>query len=250
MRLICLNTWGGKLYDQLYHFLERFQTKTDLFCFQEVFAPPRTSGFEKGDPERVFDLYERLGRQLRGFRGYLAEPYTSFGERLALFVRDSITINDHGEMALYRQREVAVDKKTFSVGSRLQWVVFRRKNKLYTIANIHGIWLPSGKEDTPERLVQSENIAEFLQHKKGAKILCGDFNLLPQTRSIKMLEQNLRNLIREYAITSTRSSHYSRKREKFADYIFTSADARVLDFRVLEDEVSDHLPLLLEFDSG
>lgn len=248
MRLICLNTWGGKLYDQLSHFLERFQSATDLFCFQEVFAPPRTSGFEKGDPERVFDLYEKLGRQLRGFTGYLTEPYTSFGERLALFVRDSIKIDDHGDMPLYRQREVVVGKKTFSVGSRLQWVVFRRKNKLYTVANIHGIWLPSGKEDSPERLVQSESIAEFLEHKKGAKILCGDFNLLPQTRSIKMLERNLRNLIREYAIRSTRSSHYSPKKEEFADYIFTSADARVLDFRVLEDEVSDHLPLLLEFD--
>ncbi len=250
MRLICLNAWGGKLYDQFSRFLERFQRTTDLFCFQEVFAGPRTSGFEKGDPERVFDLYERLGRQLRGFTGYLAEPYTSFGERLALFVRDSIKIDDHGDTALYHQREVVVDEKTFSVGSRLQWVAFRRKNKLYTVANMHGIWLPSGKEDSPERLIQSENIAEFLEHKKGAKILCGDFNLLPQTRSIKMLEQNLRNLITEYAIKSTRNSHYSPKKEKFADYIFASTDARVLDFRVLEDEVSDHLPLLLEFDSG
>ena len=62
-----------------------------------------------------------------------------------------------------------------------------------------------------------------------------------------MLEQHLRNLTREYAVTSTRSSHYS-KNGKFADYIFTSADVRVLDFHVLEDEVSDHLPLLLEID--
>ena len=250
MRLICLNTWGGKLYVQFSSFLERFQKTTDLFCFQEVFTYPQPSAFKTGDPERVANLYERLVRQLRGFTGYLAEPYTSFGERLALFARDSIKIDDYGDMVLYHQREFVVGRKTFSVGSRLQWVVFRRKNKLYTVANIHGIWLPSGKEDSPERLIQSENIAEFLEHKKGAKILCGDFNLMPQTRSIKMLEQNLRNLIRECAITSTRSSHYSAKKEKFADYIFTSADARVLDFRVLEDEVSDHLPLLLEFDSG
>jgi endonuclease/exonuclease/phosphatase family metal-dependent hydrolase len=250
MKLICLNTWGGKLYGQLSHFLERYQKTTDLFCLQEVFAPPRTSGLEKGDPERVFDLYERLGRQLRGFRGYLSEPYTSFGERLALFVRDSIKIDDYGDLALHPEREVVVGEKTFSVGSRLQWVVIRGKNKLYTVANIHGIWLPSGKEDSPERLIQSENIAEFLEQKKGVKILCGDFNLLPQTRSIKILEASLRNLIREFGITSTRSSQYSPEKEQFADYIFTSADPRVLDFRVLEDEVSDHLPLLLEFDSG
>ena len=249
MRLICLNTWGGKLYLQFSSFLERFQKTTDLFCFQEVFTYPPTSAFKTGDPERVADLYERLVRQLRGFKGYLAEPYTSFGERLVLFARDSIKIDDYGDMELYHQREVVVDEERFSVGSRLQWVRFRHhNNKSFTVANTHGMWLPSGKDDCPERLTQSENIVKFVTDKEGAKIICGDFNLLPQTRCINMLEQNLRNLIRDYAITSTRSSHYSPKKEKFADYIFTSADVKVLDFRVLEDEVSDHLPLLLEFD--
>jgi endonuclease/exonuclease/phosphatase family metal-dependent hydrolase len=61
-----------------------------------------------------------------------------------------------------------------------------------------------------------------------------------------MLEDGMRNLIREYKITSTRTSFYP-KTEKFADYFFVSPEVQVNDFQVLPDEVSDHAPLLLSF---
>jgi endonuclease/exonuclease/phosphatase family metal-dependent hydrolase len=81
---------------------------------------------------------------------------------------------------------------------------------------------------------------------KGKKILCGDFNLLPNTESIAMLEKGMKNLVKEYGITSTRSHHYT-KEHKFADYIIVSTDIKVANFEVLQEPVSDHLPLLLEF---
>jgi hypothetical protein len=46
------------------------------------------------------------------------------------------------------------------------------------------------------------------------------------------------NLVKDYNVTSTRSSHYP-KEEKFADYIFVSKDIEVKDFKVLPDEVND-----------
>ena len=73
----------------------------------------------------------------------------------------------------------------------------------------------------------------------------GDFNLLPETQSIKKLESiGLRNLIKEYGVTSTRTAHYT-KLEKYADYMFVSRDIEVADFKVLPDAVSDHSPLYL-----
>jgi endonuclease/exonuclease/phosphatase family metal-dependent hydrolase len=54
------------------------------------------------------------------------------------------------------------------------------------------------------------------------------------------------NLVTKFGVTSTRSSHYL-KEEKFADYILVSPHVEVNDFQVLQEEVSDHLPLLLEF---
>jgi endonuclease/exonuclease/phosphatase family metal-dependent hydrolase len=79
-----------------------------------------------------------------------------------------------------------------------------------------------------------------------SRILCGDFNLLPNTDSLTILEQGMRNLIKEYPVTSTRSRFYE-KPDKFADYILVSPEVVVEDFQVLDEAVSDHLPLLLEF---
>ena len=79
-------------------------------------------------------------------------------------------------------------------------------------------------------------------------MLCGDFNLLPDTESLRMLESaGLRNLVVECGVTSTRTSLYARP-EPFADYVFVSDGIAVRDFHVLPDVVSDHTPLLLEFD--
>ncbi len=76
--------------------------------------------------------------------------------------------------------------------------------------------------------------------------MCGDFNLLPDTQSIQILEDTgLRNLIKETGVTSTRTSHYT-KPEKFADYAFVSKNLNIKEFKVLPDEVSDHSPLCLE----
>ena len=55
----------------------------------------------------------------------------------------------------------------------------------------------------------------------------------------------MRNLIKEYGITSTRTSFYE-KENKFADHAFVSSDIEVVDFKVLPDEVSDHAALYLE----
>ena len=81
---------------------------------------------------------------------------------------------------------------------------------------------------------------------KGPKILCGDFNLHPETKSMKLLEQNLKNLIVEFGITSTRSKLHKRT-NKYADYIMVSEEIKINKFEAMDENVSDHLPLLLDF---
>jgi endonuclease/exonuclease/phosphatase family metal-dependent hydrolase len=105
-----------------------------------------------------------------------------------------------------------------------------------------------GKSDSPERIAQSQKIRNFLDSIDKPKILCGDFNLRPDTESMKILEKGMNNLIQIYDITSTRTSLYD-KEEKFADYVLTSPDVVIKAFQKLFHEVSDHAPLLLEFDS-
>ncbi len=102
--------------------------------------------------------------------------------------------------------------------------------------------------DSDKRINQSKVILDFMSMFDCPKILAGDFNLLLDTESIRMLEAGgMRNLIKEYDIKSTRTELY-KKDIKFADYIFISPEIKVKDFKVLQDVVSDHSPLYLEFD--
>ena len=113
--------------------------------------------------------------------------------------------------------------------------------------NFHGLWNGNGKSDTEDRINQSKKIIEFVKTIKGDFALLGDFNLSPDTESLQMIGRELgcRELIKEYGITSTRTSLYT-KPNKFADYVFVSNGIDVIDFKVLPDEISDHTPLLLE----
>jgi endonuclease/exonuclease/phosphatase family metal-dependent hydrolase len=130
----------------------------------------------------------------------------------------------------------------------LQYVILEHASGRIAIANIHGLWNGKGKTDSPERIIQSEYIVKFVRSQTCPTVVIGDFNLLPDTESVKLLEaSSLRNLIKEYGINSTRTSFY-KKTETFADYAFVTSDIRVKQFSVLSDEVSDHAPLLLEIE--
>lgn len=86
----------------------------------------------------------------------------------------------------------------------------------------------------------------ILKYLGGEKIVVGDFNLDPDTKSLGILERNLRNLIKEYDVPTTRSTLYTRK-SKFADYVLVSPGVKIIDFHVSNVAVSDHLPMILEF---
>ena len=69
-----------------------------------------------------------------------------------------------------------------------------------------------------------------------------------------MLEASgLRNLITEFNIKNTRNEISWAKypglpKQYFADFIFASQNVRVKKFTVPYNEISDHLPMILEID--
>ncbi len=165
-----------------------------------------------------------------------------------MFVKKDLNILKEGETFVHKDKGWVHEKFNGNHARNLQYVTVETKKGPRTILNFHGLWNGGPKEDTEERITQSDNIAKFLKDIKHYHILMGDFNLLPETKSLKMLEDlGMRNLIKEFGITSTRSSHYT-KLARFADYTLVSKDIKVNDFKVLPDEISDHLAMYLDFD--
>ncbi len=232
---------------------------TDIFCFQEMLFgvdPAVTpihqarlnifSEIEKSLPDFQAVIYLAPDEALH-FQDEPLENKTPPGQ--AIFVRKGLHIRNHGGFRCYNKN---IPDRVYLGGKitgSCQWIDLEIQNKeILTILNLHGLWQKDTKKaDTQERLTQSIIINDFLQSKNGKKILCGDFNLQPNSQSIRILEKEMLNLIKKSTFTSTRSSYYS-KPDTFADYILVSPNIIVKHFQVLQDEISDHLPLMIEFE--
>lgn len=244
MKLITLNTWGGKIKEPFISFLKAHQD-ADIFCFQEIFhdAAEKTRG-DFGDAH--FDLYNEMKSLLPEMTGYFCPTVEDY-YGIATFVRKGLTVQASGDITIYENPEY---EGGANHSRKALWVELDWGGKTLSILNVHGLWNGKGKTDTPERIEQSKRIRNFMDSVKGGQIICGDFNLLPETESLSILEEGMQNLVKEFNVTSTRTSLYARAETsgKFADYIFVSPDIKVVEFKVLPDEVSDHSPLHLEIE--
>lgn len=245
MKLVNLNVWGGRVYKPLLKFLEEQSLDTDIFCFQEVVQSP-ISMFSNGTKT---DIHRDLLKILKRYSGFLGTPFLkgydlkqkvdfdiAIGQ--AIFIKKDIKVLTSETIVVYGNRESTVmgeikreKKKYLDIPRNMQIVTIKVNGKKILIGNLHGFWMPISKRDSSHRINQSKRIKEVFDPFKGPRILCGDFNLHPQTKSIKLLEENMRNLIVEYGITSTRSKLHKRTNK----------------FEVMNESVSDHLPLMLDF---
>ena len=245
MKLISLNTWGGRLSKELATFLVIHAKNTDIFCFQEVLHDA-TEAPEAAQGQVDINLFTTITNALPDYQGYFA-PIQDKYEGLAMFVRRGIAVKDAGDVFVHRHLNAMHDNDGTTVGRTLQYVRFTQDDQEYTVCNFHGLWNSRGKGDTPDRLAQSKKVKDFLQAKAGPNVvLVGDFNLDPDTESMAIIQADMRNLITENNITSTRS-HYYKWPNKLADYALVSKSVNVRHFEVLQDVASDDLPLLLEF---
>ncbi|MDP2638198.1 MAG: endonuclease/exonuclease/phosphatase family protein [Candidatus Levybacteria bacterium] len=257
MKLISLNIWGGKIYQPLLSFIEDQSKTTDIFCFQEILRSNSSISESSGYKTNVLSDLTNI---LKDFNGYFAKTFNGYDMvklvdfnldfGIAIFVKKPVTVMLHKEALIHHVNKGVVRRDGYYETSRgIQSIQIKFDNKIFNIYNLHGIWTPDfegGKEDNEDKLKQSRKIEQFMQKDIGGKILAGDFNLNPDTRSLKILEKNLKNLIKEYRVKTTRSSFYTRK-YKFADYILVSPEIEIIDFKVPNIAVSDHLPMILEF---
>ncbi|MBI2017468.1 endonuclease/exonuclease/phosphatase family protein [Candidatus Daviesbacteria bacterium] len=258
MKLIALNTWGGRMYQPLMDFIKKYSQDTDIFCLQEVFKT--TSNITESAGFRL-NLYEEFCKILPEYRGYFASCVDNYiagsfqpnfinfnlSWGLAIFINKKLPVTSYRDFFVFRTKDSFNPKDLNTLPRNMQYITFAHQNKKFIVCNLHGVWRKGKKVDHSSRISQSEKVVNFLaQYKEEAKILCGDFNLNINTKSLKILERDLINLIKENKIPTTRSKLYTWG-DKFADYTLVSPNVKVLEFQVPDIEISDHLPMILEF---
>ncbi|WP_159587393.1 endonuclease/exonuclease/phosphatase family protein [Chelativorans xinjiangense] len=267
MRLMCLNGWGGKLHDLLIPYLKA--SAPDVLCLQEVVHTPTADrtwltywhdGVELPQRANFFlEICRALPDHVAVFcpaaQGDLWDGETRYDSQwgLATFVRKSIPIIGqkqgfvHGEFSANGYGDHPRPRSAHAVR-----LFDFDKGHPVVIAHMHGLRNLDGKHDTAARLVQAQRLADLAKSvaRDGDRmIVCGDFNVLPESRSFDILRAiGLADLVTTRGFEGTRTSHY-RKSGRYADYMLVNAAVNVVSFDVIrEPEVSDHCPLVLDFD--
>ena len=261
MRILTLNCWGGKKFSELMALIER-ERLVNVWCFQEVPLGTRAETNVRGIRDNLIDeIAKRLPRfkavthalPVDVFQGEQTRHGTNVG--MAIFVPEDWECEVVMRSPLYPEDSEHARTPGLAVTGHLFGVKLKRPRDYgrFVIGNVHGLWHKDGKVDVPERLEQSRRLLEFYrQHDKQnlPVVLAGDFNLALDIESTRMLDRELRNLIREFAIRTTRTSLYEpayTKRDPHADYVFTShLCSSVQSCRTLPDVVSDHAAVVAD----
>lgn len=248
MKLISLNTWGCRVTKPIFQFIKENSESTDVFCFQEILK----DGNGKTPRGELKNSYEEIQKLLPHHTGYFSEYVDGYyGEDskkldfkfgIACYARADLKQNFAGAIPLLNPTKKWTDYEgRFAAGSAMALSV-----EEYAIINTHGLWQNSIKEDTEAKIEQSKKILDLAEKTAEKKIICGDFNLLPDTLSIKMLSDKYENLIEEYGVKDTRGVLYE-KDVRYSDYAFLDRNIAVKNFSVPNIQISDHLPLLITF---
>lgn len=229
MKLVFLNVWGDEMRDELVPYLEKQTNDTDVFCFQEA-----TDSMRQSCAHALADY-----REISDYK-YITDD-DSFA--LSMFIKKDIELLSSGTL-------FAGD---MSIGLAVYAEIKLGDNNAY-ICNAFGRARPNEKLDNPDRLRFSQGLIEFFKGKDAPVIIGGDFNLGLSTESVGMFKQhNYRNLITEFSVKTTRNhliwDIYPDNKMYYSDYVFLNDKTRLKSFAVDDNEVSDHLPMILEIEN-
>lgn len=184
------------------------------------------------------------GKIITNYGGYIEQGNQTFSK---------LQITYGANIFFYKNHEYIVDITNWEKedhGRALLVTEHLVNDRTIQIINTHGIWTrdKTGDERT---LNMCKYIVNLVHRKKHPTIIVGDFNLSPNTESIKFMSQNFTSLIDKYNIKSTRPhlEDEPNKNRSIVDYVFVTKGIIVKDFKVIETNISDHYPLYLEFEA-
>lgn len=270
MRILCLNAWGGKLQSDLVAFLRA--EAPDILCLQEVTHSPGSprDWLTYRDGTHVLDQRADLFADIRAAlpdhdgqfcptaRGTLwngERPVPSFWG-LATFTRRGLPLIGQAQGFVHgRYGADGFGSHPRSRNAHGIRVWDHDRDRALCVVHMHGLRDPeNGKADTPARMAQAQRMADLVRalvQPGDDTVVCGDFNLLPDSAAFAPLTQlGLTELVTGRGHAGTRTALYE-KPGRFADYMLVSPGIAGAGFEVLEQPVvSDHCALRLSIGSG
>lgn len=144
----------------------------------------------------------------------------------------------------FERREDFSTRRQTDHGRMLTRAIVSIDGQNIQVCNIHGI-RTADKQWDQRTIKQCEFIINKVKEHELPTIIAGDFNLLPTTESIKIMNKYYQNNISKFNITSSKPERTG-KQSDIIDYIFTK-NIEPKKCYTINNDISDHLPLIAEF---
>lgn len=242
-KFIQINAWRGYLYYPLIRFLRK--EDADIVNLQEVNA-----GLKAGSEH--FSLYEKLQKELKykysfyspnamgNLGGHtISEGHLILSKHPIVFEK---TIPTRG-----RLRKSTIFEIDDTNVCMLQHVKIKIGEEIINDLNYKGFWIRGTKEGNKLTEQHSEKILKYMNSINPDEkiIFSGDFNLLPQSKSLKIISKNYTDLVLKYGVKTTRNKIYFQ--DEPTDNIFVNNKVNVSSLDVPMVYISDHLPMIMTF---
>lgn len=241
MKILQLNIWGGRLGLQIIELINK--EKPDIVCFQEVIDIKGGGGFFFTELEKIkLDTGFEYCDFAPSFGFNVMKRKAQFG----LAILSTLPFMKTANIATGLDYEDDFDVIDTDYNIRtLQHVEVECSGQTLHILNHHGHHVPGHKDGNDETLRQCKLIVDYMEDLDGQIVLCGDFNLNSDSESLGYIDKKFTNHTKEKEVITTRTN-LTHKTEA-CDYIFTNQKIEVKTFNVLDDVVSDHKALVVEF---
>lgn len=250
VKVLQLNIFTGKYLDNIVSFLN--QNDFDIIQMQEVasigFGYAKKNCFEEIknilDYEGVYEPSTKLAVNKNAFFGCA----TFFKKKLnliktdILWMKEPVDIRDNEQLISAKPPE-AIE----NLGRNAIILTFEINKKKISFVNTHLTWGPHGN-DTPVKLEVGKILFDYVRNLNNEFVLTGDFNVDKNSQIVKWFNSIGRNLIEENGVTNTLNPRLHRAKELFppglgVDFAFISNGLNVQNFKIIEEDLSDHLGL-------
>lgn len=236
------NVWFKENIENVLGFLRAHPA--DVLCLQEL-----TRGYAQQTQENTWEyLAHNLGYQCAAQEIPIITPEAQWSQANAILSRFPLTKktalwinepeNDQGYDDQYRgylEVEIEVAGQAVTIGT----------THLSYTDRFH---MTDRKRQEIERLI------EAVSGKQHTYVLAGDLNAGPDSLTIQRLREHLRHTGPDFAQNTWTTKYFSYEGFEAStldwrlDYVFASHDLKVRSAKTIPTDVSDHLPILVEFE--
>lgn len=242
MRIVSLNLWQGRLTRLLYKTLSDYGA--DFACMQESVEYDGDSAGMVCENSLIAKSLQTDNRFFTPLASMVFGPHDMHHGNV---IFSKLPFEDRTSVFTAGVYNPTIDFATDDYNIRaFQHVIINANNKPLHILNYHGYHIDEHKLGNDITLSHSKKILDYINKLHGGIVLCGDFNLSPDSDSIKIFNESLRNLSVEHNLITTRSALTTKN--EVCDYIFVNKKIDVHKFWMDESIISDHNALLLDFE--